>query len=458
MVEEHRTIFDPGWLFLAAGLAFCVALVLIPAQRDLDLLRQQHHEMHKQVNQFNERMKAHADFLDHLEQHDTELIQRLAGLQLNLIPEGNEPVLLTRSQLSASAIEWVEQTISPIQRETQPLTNSLLSNMTCGSHRHWLIAAAGLCTFIGLLLSPNSKRTRIPFSKLPSSEDENSSACENRLRDQNKHIRSTPTELIGERVVHPAILQGYAEVEEPIVQCETSVVQSPSSIPVVYPVNAGAEYEEDDLEPVDVVRTHDIAEQARSIVDESFAACEPLLLPDQCNLLKMKIHEADSDHGANNDEPVAKVEMPVAKDVVSNASQNMHSDVVHMEMFPPEMKVDEEESSDSLELVGVDKEEENEAIENLEVPEAYKESDELDDEDEDEFDETNEDDVEYEEVEEDEESEDDDNCEYEYVYEYEYIDEDPSAEDEEWVDEDEDPDSEVVDEITDSWDDSVESK
>jgi len=262
-------------------------------------------------------------------------------------------------------------------------------------------------------------------------------------------------------------------IEEPPVQCEEPTIQNRQSILTEQPVDIESGYENDDLEPADVDAANDISAQSESIVDESFTACEPLLLPDQCNLLQMKLREADSAHLINDDGLVAERDAPVAQEVVTNVFQNKNYDVAQLEMFSPVLKVDEGDVCDSPESVAAslsdqssdppleDKEEE-EAIENLEDQEEYEEVDEYEEDenetDEVDVDETGEDDDEYEEVEGEEETDDDDENEYEYVYEYEYVDEDPSAEEGEWVEENENPESEDVEEVTDSWDDSVEQK
>src|SRR5215510_11582214 len=55
---------DPGWLFILAGLFVCAAGVILPAQNDLQSLRNQLEQLRSEEVHAYARLKAHSDFMD----------------------------------------------------------------------------------------------------------------------------------------------------------------------------------------------------------------------------------------------------------------------------------------------------------------------------------------------------------------------------------------------------------
>ena len=68
---------DPGWLFLAAGLAMFVAVTLIPAHRDAHQLREQLTQLRAEEQYAYDRLRAYSTFLDEMDAPDAAMIRRL---------------------------------------------------------------------------------------------------------------------------------------------------------------------------------------------------------------------------------------------------------------------------------------------------------------------------------------------------------------------------------------------
>lgn len=145
--------FDPGWLFILSGLALCAAGILLPAQADVEALQRQLEQLRDEESRALARLKAHADFLDQVDQADPALIKRLAAAQLNLVPEGDRPVLRATSN-TAPVTNWVDSTVSFDIRPPKPQPVSTLSRWATGPQRLWMFGGGILAVFIGVLLSP----------------------------------------------------------------------------------------------------------------------------------------------------------------------------------------------------------------------------------------------------------------------------------------------------------------
>jgi hypothetical protein len=147
---------DPGWLFIAAGLALCAAVVIVPAQQDLFTLRRQLDELHAQERLGNERLRIHVDVLTELEQPNAGLTRRLAAAQLNLVPATDRPVFLT-SQEGMGVTDWIDAGVQVDHPPARQWPDTALSRLAGGPHRLWLLGAGMVCAFIGLLLGPGAR-------------------------------------------------------------------------------------------------------------------------------------------------------------------------------------------------------------------------------------------------------------------------------------------------------------
>jgi len=150
---------DPGWLFVIAGLAMCAAVIIIPAENSLQALRQQVGQLKEEESLLAARLSAHASFLDELRRGEPALVRRLAAAQLNLVPEGERPVLLVRSA-SASVEDWIERTVREEAAASPRPARSVLAMLTEGPQRLWVLGGSILSVFIGLLIGPSISRAR----------------------------------------------------------------------------------------------------------------------------------------------------------------------------------------------------------------------------------------------------------------------------------------------------------
>lgn len=145
---------DPGWLFVLAGLALCSAGILIPAQSDLRAINDHLQDMREAEVVAASRVRAHQDFLVDLERQDPALIRRLAAAQLNLVPQGETPLLVTPS-VHATVTDWIDATVRVDRDEPPTQRESILSRLSRGPERVWLLAAGALSLFVGLLIDPS---------------------------------------------------------------------------------------------------------------------------------------------------------------------------------------------------------------------------------------------------------------------------------------------------------------
>ncbi len=151
--------FDPGWLFLIAGLMLCASGVLLPAQHDLFVLERQRDILANQESHNNARLRTHVEFLDAMEQGDPRLTQRLVASQMNLVPMGERPMLLATDPAGAIA-QWLDHAAQIPQIPQAHWPDTTLSRLANGPRRLWLLSGGVMCVFVGLVLStPTSIRT-----------------------------------------------------------------------------------------------------------------------------------------------------------------------------------------------------------------------------------------------------------------------------------------------------------
>ena len=150
---------DPGWPFVIAGLLLLVAGVLIPAQRDLQELRNTL-EIHRALeDQSIRQLAAYDRFLNDLEHGDEQLVGRLAASQLNLMPKDERSMLLVPT-LNATVTQWIEDSEPAILPNPPAYPDTLLSRLATGPRRLWVLACGAFLVFIGLMLSPSAPSSR----------------------------------------------------------------------------------------------------------------------------------------------------------------------------------------------------------------------------------------------------------------------------------------------------------
>lgn len=143
---------DAGWLYIISGLIVGAASVLIPAQEQLRHLETQRDELATREQHLAKRLHAHAVLLEDLDRAHPAMVRRLAAAQLNVMPRQWEPILLAR-ETTAQVDRWVETAVPMTVARTQAADEqSLLSKLVQGPHRLWVMGAAVLCMFAGLVI------------------------------------------------------------------------------------------------------------------------------------------------------------------------------------------------------------------------------------------------------------------------------------------------------------------
>ncbi len=154
-----RAIVDAGWLYVMAGLAVCGAALLVPAQQDLAAVEAQQLQMAAHESLSTRRMVAYDRVLQGLLDKDPDLMGRVATSQLNLLPEGDVPVLLDTSSDETVVDQWVrdatrQEIVAPmVERQT------LLSRLSSGPYRSLLIASGVFCLFMGIMVTGDRERS-----------------------------------------------------------------------------------------------------------------------------------------------------------------------------------------------------------------------------------------------------------------------------------------------------------
>lgn len=154
--------FDPGWLFLIAGLVTLSLTVLIPAQHDLDIALWQRERAAAIERHRQERIDHYAAYLKALERNDDSVTLSLAATQLNMSPVNFVPlpgqVTQDPTGVSASIFPHLEPAPPALPgKPTVSSRSSTLARWTINDRsRLWMLAAGVLCVLIGLLPSARS--------------------------------------------------------------------------------------------------------------------------------------------------------------------------------------------------------------------------------------------------------------------------------------------------------------
>ena len=147
---SSRPFFDPGWLFLLAGLALLGSLVIIPAyedvaqarfRRDLVLAIEKHRE---------NRMSRYEEFIGAVDNREPSLLVSLAESQLNQIPtdRGALPFAGNDGKPNASVFPSLEP---------EPLISRLEELTTGERSRPFVLLVGAICVLLGLLPTTRSR-------------------------------------------------------------------------------------------------------------------------------------------------------------------------------------------------------------------------------------------------------------------------------------------------------------
>lgn len=160
--------FDPGWLFTIAGFVIMAASALLPAQHDVANLKEQLAKLEQEEKVNHKRIQAYEQFLVELKSKDASLLTRLAASQLNLMPQGEAPVLMATS-MEHTVSDWIEATVPPEAFETNFVPDTLLTRLASGQRRLWLMGGGALIVFIGLTtgipLTPSTRFVATAFEE-----------------------------------------------------------------------------------------------------------------------------------------------------------------------------------------------------------------------------------------------------------------------------------------------------
>ena len=160
--------FDPGWLFTIAGFVIMAASALLPAQHDVAVLKEQLAKLQQEEIVNYRRIQAYEQFLVELKSKDASLLTRLAASQLNLMPQGEAPVLMATS-MEHTVSDWIEATVPPEAFESNLVPDTLLTRLASGQRRLWLMGGGALIVFIGLTtgipLTPSTRFVATAFEE-----------------------------------------------------------------------------------------------------------------------------------------------------------------------------------------------------------------------------------------------------------------------------------------------------
>lgn len=130
---------------------------MLPAENDLQSLRQQLDQLRAEEVHAYARLKAHSDFMDQVDRADPSLVRRLAAAQLHVVPASDRPVLLATSEASP-VTQWIDGTVKSDIRPSKAASISTLSRLANGPYRLWLFGGGIMAVFLGLLMSPGPSR------------------------------------------------------------------------------------------------------------------------------------------------------------------------------------------------------------------------------------------------------------------------------------------------------------
>ena len=147
--------FDSGWLYLLCGLILTVSAIILPAHQDLKELAMKRVVIQNNVDELEYQIQVYKEFLQELQHENPELRQRIIEMQFNIQVSGT-PVVVD-SSASQTPLEWLSQRI---RRDTEvPLISeqsSILSNLSSGRSRLFLVGLGVFAIFVGLVKSPKA--------------------------------------------------------------------------------------------------------------------------------------------------------------------------------------------------------------------------------------------------------------------------------------------------------------
>ena len=150
--------FDIGWQFIVCGLVLTVAAIVLPAHQGLDDLESKQKIIIADLEDLEYQVSIHEIFLQDIKDGDSSFIQRLYELQFKIDPIGDAIVL----DLAApkTPLDWVAnraRRTRSVNMETQQA--SILSKLSDGQGRLWLLGVGAFVLFIGLISNTTEELT-----------------------------------------------------------------------------------------------------------------------------------------------------------------------------------------------------------------------------------------------------------------------------------------------------------
>jgi hypothetical protein len=157
-LAPSRPLIDPGWLFLAAGLAILACVVIIPAQIDVAEAMAQRDRVHAAELHREQRIARYTEFMGAIEAQEPTVIRALAESQLNQIPADRGALIPGGQVASTDASIFPALEPDPLVLPEPTRTISRLERW-CTDHgtRRWLILGGALCVLLGLLPAARTK-------------------------------------------------------------------------------------------------------------------------------------------------------------------------------------------------------------------------------------------------------------------------------------------------------------
>lgn len=156
---------SPSWLFLISGLILVSSVMLIPAWRDVQNLRQDRDSVAASAEMESRRLSASKGVLAAVEAGDDVVTSRLVSWQLNLLPEGDRAV--ARSSYEGGVLGWIDASVAPVTQADRTIGITSLEALVSGSARLWILGIGGLMVFAGIIGS-GSRESSLAESPLPS--------------------------------------------------------------------------------------------------------------------------------------------------------------------------------------------------------------------------------------------------------------------------------------------------
>ena len=143
-----------GWLYILCGLVLTVAAIILPAHQELQDLMSKQKVIADDLEYLEYQVTIYETFLQDIVNREPDFIQRLAEMQFNRAPHGEQVVF--DPSAPRTPLEWVAQrAIKSRTVQTDVQQASILSKFTEDEGRLWLLAAGIIILFVGLTSQPS---------------------------------------------------------------------------------------------------------------------------------------------------------------------------------------------------------------------------------------------------------------------------------------------------------------